>query len=326
MLKLFKSYNPYAAILIALLAIFFKLGAFMTAMSIHTEPFQFVWLHLSNYFNSVFGAQSYVYFIFTILNIVGQAIFLNRIANNAHIFPKNTYLPAMTYVLLTSLMLKWNMISAGLIGNWFMLGMLHNLLELYLDNAPRKKLFNLGLMTSLATLLSVSFSPLILFIVIAVLVLRTFNITELFIILLGLIMPYYFVSSYLFLTDQWRLIPELFNYRLFSLPLFTLSLPEIIGYSVMGVLFITGLFLVNNQAQRMLFQVKKMWGVILLMSIFSIVTAIFTIMFGYQNAILMVIPISLYITQIWFVHKPKWVASFIAFLLVAAIVFNQWFI
>ncbi len=88
MLNLFRSYNPYSVIALFFVAIFLKL-----AILIHLEmPYvigesQVLWLKLAGFLKVILGGSSFLITFFALVNLFGQAIFLNRIANRHHLFP-----------------------------------------------------------------------------------------------------------------------------------------------------------------------------------------------------------------------------------------------
>ncbi len=122
-------------------------------MPYHVAESQYVWLKLSAFISSALGNSAFLLTFFVIINLFGQALYLNRIANTHHLFPKASYLPAMGYVLITSLFKDWNYLSAALISNWLVLAMLSGMLQLYASPDARKQIFNIGCYISLAAML-----------------------------------------------------------------------------------------------------------------------------------------------------------------------------
>ncbi|MCY1385072.1 hypothetical protein D9M69_734060 [compost metagenome] len=76
---------------------------------------------------------------------------------------------------------------------------------------------------------------------------------------------------------------------------------------------------------RMLFQIKKMWWINIIFLFVSILSTIPIFTLGNEIWIVTLLPATLFISNIWFLKKPKWFAESLNFLLLAVIIYLQWF-
>ncbi len=326
MLNLFRSYNPYSVIALFLVAIFLKL-----AILIHPEmPYaigesQIIWLKLSAFLATLLGGSSFLITFFAIVNVFGQAIFLNRIANRHHLFPKATYLPALTYILITSLFKDWNYLSAALVSNWLLLAMLSAMLQLYAAADARKQIFNIGCFISLTAMLVFPNIVFVLLLLLALGILRPFKIAEWTVGLLGIITPFYFLTGILYLTDNMALLKRMVSIG-FSLPRHIAN-PEVVltVLSLVLVFLVIGILYLNYFMSRMLFQNKKWWWVVIAAFLISIVAGMFTVAQGYNQWMALLIPASFIIANTWFGERKRWITTIFFYLFVAVVIFAQWY-
>jgi hypothetical protein len=306
-------------------AIFLKL-AILThpEMVLATNQSQIIWLKLSGVLETVLGRSPFLITFFAVVNLFGQAIFVNRIANRHHLYPKATYLPALTYILVTSLFEDWNYLSAALISNWLLLAMLSAMLQLYSAGDVRKQIFNIGCFISITAMLVFPNIIFIALLLLSLAILRPFKVAEWLVGLLGLLTPFYFLAGILYLTNDLVLLKRMVSIG-FSIPKH-IEQPELmtICFSMIGLMLIVGIFYLNNFMGRMLFQNKKWWWVVIASFVISIVAGIFTVSKGYNQWMAVLIPTSFLIANAWFEERRKWITTIFFYLFVAVIIFAQW--
>jgi hypothetical protein len=325
-LQIFKNYSPYAVMMLFIATILLKLGVIL-----HPEPIfvasqsQIIWQKIADFLHSILGGSSFLITFFAVLNLFGQSIFLNKIANDHHLFPKSTYLPAITYLMVTSLFKEWNYLSGALINNWLVLAILSGVLKLYATEDARKHIFNIGCFISLSSFIIFPSFLYIILLLIALAVLRPFKVSEWMVGLLGLLTPYYFLVGILYLTDSLPLLQKVLAID-FSLTKPTSNIEVIATAAVFFVIILViGTFYLNYYMDRMLFQYKKWWWVTLCCFIISIVIGMFTLAKSY-NQWMMILPVaSLMIANTWFEERKNWFKLVCFYLFIAIIIFTQWY-
>ena len=88
-----------------------------------------------------------LYSILTFLLLFSQATLFNRIFNHHKVLPKPTYLPGMSYILITSLLPDWDHFSAPLLINTIMIWVWYRMMDLYNSQRPGTAIFNIGIWT-----------------------------------------------------------------------------------------------------------------------------------------------------------------------------------
>jgi len=192
-----------------------------------------------------------------------QAIFLNSFINNQRMLSKATFFPGMAYLLITSLFPEWNYFSAPLLVNTIVLFILTSLFGIYNKQSVKGTVFNIGLGLGIASYIFFPTITFVVWVLLALAVMRPFRLNEWVICLVGIITPYYFYAIYLFFVGDlsWKTV----------LPYFSVSLPTLkqsiwlAGSTFLLVIpFLTGGYFIQDNLRRMLIQVRKGWSLLLL--------------------------------------------------------------
>jgi hypothetical protein len=218
-----------------------------------------------------------------------QAILLTRFINNQRMMSRANYFPGMAYLLVTSLFPEWNYFSAPLIVNTFLLLILVALFSVYNQNDARGRVFNIGLLLGIAAFVFFPAVTFIIWILLALMVMRPFRLNEWALCILGLTTPFYFYAIYLFITGEWsweRIIPH-----------FSVSMPFVqqsawlAGSTFLLVVpFLTGGYYVQDNLRKMLIQVRKGWSLLLLYLVGAFLLPFMNNSGNFENWVIMVIP------------------------------------
>lgn len=322
MLKLFKTTNPYAVIALLILSLFLKLGYLIHAPEIVSFQDQLLWSEFSNGFHFVFGESPFFMTFIAIINLFLQSLFFNKISRYFKLFPHDSYLPAYSYILATSLIPAMNEWSSFLFSNWLLLLTLYYSLKLYNKEKVASNLFNMGALVGLLTILIFPYIVLILLLYIALGILRPFKIKEWFILLVGFLTPIYFLLSFLFLTDRSLLLLEMIPFDFQFSPILQVK-QSILSLSVLAILLFLGFIYLSKHSNRMLMQVKKSWNVIFIgffVTLFIGFFAVWDDFYAWYPALLF---FSFIFTNLWFENK-KWISMVINYTLIMVILVIQW--
>jgi len=264
-------------------------------------------------------------FLLYMLLLFVQALRFNYVMNDLRMFQHANSLTAMAYVMFASLLPQWHTVSPALIANIFIIWIYSLILKLYNNKNPRSLLYNIGLITGLSI---VCYHPLILMLVIvffAVIVIRPFSLTEIFVLLMGFLTPVYFLGTYLFMTDQWddliRYLPS-WNFRW---PILEKDYKLLITLILFIISFLTGIFVWERNNRRMLIQSRKNWGVLLLLFVLFLPVPLVHYEQSINTMMLWIAPLAAFVANA-FLYPRKTIFPLILFwLTVAVAVYNNWF-
>jgi hypothetical protein len=231
----------------------------------------------------------YPFFAFTLLLL--QAIVLTRFINTQRMMSKPNYLPGMAYLLITSLMPEWNFFSAPLLINTILLFVLSSLFKIYNQQNAKGTIFNIGVALGIAGFLFVSSLTFIIWVLLALAVMRPFRLNEWVLCILGITTPFYFYSIYIFVNGEWSwnaLVPHI-----------SVGIPDIkqsawLAGSVFLLMipFLAGGYYVQDNLRRMLIHVRKGWSLLLLYLLASLLLPFINNSDTFENWVMAMIPMA----------------------------------
>ena len=255
--------------------------------------------------------------------ILSQAIRLNIFLSNFKMFQQISYIPAFTYIILTAMFPYWDVISAGLIANSLVIWILVKLLRLYEQSQPKTLEFNIGLIVGISIILHEPIAILIAVVLFALLIIRPFKLAEWLVLIMGILLPFYFIFTYVFLTgninDFRQFLPKLD----WKNPLVQPSFNIILALIVMGVQLIAGFFYWNEQQTRFIIQVRKYWGVLFLLLILTFFQPILFSVQGLYASAIAIAPLASFISFAYATPKRLIIPNLLFWAAAAVIVYNH---
>ncbi|HEX5154528.1 MAG TPA: DUF6427 family protein [Parafilimonas sp.] len=320
MVSFFKDKSAVAVFWLVLVCFGLHVHSLVTPPQVTISPadgfFYYVLNPLRNA-DTYFASLLYVFIIFVL------ALQLNFVLNSLHMFPRPSFTPALAFVLLSALLPAFNDISSALFACNFVIWILYQACKLYAAPNAKTSIFNLGLLAGLSVVLYYPSLPLILIIIIALAIIRPFNLNEWFVLFFGAITPAYFLIIYLFLTDKFSLLPlPRAVFDLVKLPLQPFSI--ITSLIVAALVIIWGIFSVKNSRGNVLIQVRKSWAVFFA-SLLLFIPVVFFMNGAYPSVLLLAaIPAACY-TGFAFAGNRNIVPVVFFWVLAGLAVYNNWF-
>lgn len=320
MVSLFKDRSAVSVFWLIIICFGLHIYSLVHPPQIITTPADGFFYYLINPFKNTdpyFTSLLYVLMIFLL------ALQLNFVLNILRMFPKPSYTAALAFILFSTLLPAFNVINAALFACNLFIWILYQACRLYAAPNAKTSIYNFGLLTGLCVILYFPAAPLIIIAFIALTIIRPFRANEWFVLFFGIITPAYFVTAYLFLTNQFNLLPapqQLFD--LTKLPLQPLFI--IIALAVAAMATIWGIISVQNSGKNVLIQVRKSWSVFLI-SLLFITPVIFFIKDVYPAVLLLAaIPAASYAGFVFANNRNIFPVIFF-WALIALAIYNNWF-
>ena len=275
LLQLVRNHTPYTVILLAIFTLLIKLPALAIGIMPVALPNQVLYSWVLDALHHVIGAGGFGYTFIAVGMLFGQALYLTAIAGHQKLFGYKAYLPAFAYLIFTSLEPDYSHFSAPLLANWCILGALDMMMKLP-QLQPRKQLFNMGFLVALAALLQFPAIVLIFWFLMAMLLLRPFNLSEWMVGLLGCFTPLYFFCGILFLTNKLFLL-RLWARFGFSVPRHVVHPVHLMGVIVAAVILVScGIFALQAQMSKTAVSARRYWSAIGICTFTCIAAAVFS--------------------------------------------------
>lgn len=292
MIAIFKQKNPANVILLLVFGVLIKLPMFLEPhVPVVREEDGILFKAILRFLEPTGRDFPGIYPILAFALLYLQALLLNRFINNQRMISRPTYFAGMAYLLITSLFPEWNYFTPPLLVNTILLFVLTGLFNIYNQARAKGSIFNIGLGLGIASFVFFPSVTFIIWILLALMLMRPFRLNEWLICLLGLTTPFYFYAIYLFIDGSWSWTN--------ILPHFSISLPAIrqsawlAGSAFLLVVpFLAGGYYVQDSLRRMLIQVRKGWSLLLLFLLGAVFIPFVNSTGTFENWVLAAIPLA----------------------------------
>lgn len=292
MIGILKQKNPANLLLLLITGILIKLPMFRHPHAPIVRPSDgALYEGIIEFFSGFAKSSSIFYPILTFTLLFVQAFIITRFINNQRMMTKPNYLSGAAYLLITSLLPEWNYFSAPLLCNTIMLFVLSGLFGIYNKQNARGAIFNIGMALGIAAFLFISSLTFIIWVLLALAVMRPFRINEWLICILGVTTPFYFYAIYMVIVGN-------FNWQEFIPPVY-LSLPSLkqsawLAASVFFIMipFLIGGYYVQENLRRMLINIRKGWSLLLLYLLTALLLPFVNSSDTFENWIMAMVPMA----------------------------------
>lgn len=323
MIRLFSGNNPLNVLLLFFLGILLKLPFFLQPVIPHydaSDGFLYVWLLQA--FEPAGSVLPWLYPIVSFLLLFIQAVTFNGLINNQKLFPQPNLLPAFSFLLITSLVPDWNVLSPGLIINTVLVWAWPRMVGLYHNTHPKQNLYNLGFGFGICSFIYFPSVYYLLLLIVALALYRTFNISEWLVTLVGLLTPFYFVLVYFFVWDQWHLVETLLPPQHLLLPAVPFNSDFWITLSLVALPLLLGILLSGRFVVRMLVHARKSWSFMLVYLVISLLLPFINSHNGLMNFVLAAVPISFFHAGFYTAPRNKLYPEWLVWLSIMWVVIN----
>ena len=256
--------------------------------------------------------------------LVTQALRLNMVMQDLRMFSSVNYVPAMTYVLLSGLLMESNTITETLVSNSLTLWIFIKLSRLYNNPEPKTLLFNIGIIAGISILLFHPTAILIVVVLFALAVVRPFRIAEWLVLLLGVLLPYYFLLVFLYLNNQFALVGAYLPNISFGSPLHGLDKLYLINLGFTLFATLVGLYQLQSHVGRLVIQIRKNWGVMMVLLFTLILSPFLFSSLGTQVLLMGLVPLSATISNGYSNPKKLILPNLLFWTALGLIIINNW--
>ena len=256
--------------------------------------------------------------------ILLQAIRLNFILDEFRMFQRTAFTTAFSYILLSSIIPQWSNLTPALVANSLVIWIFLKLSRLYNNPSPKTLLFNTGLIVGLTVLAYHPTAILVLVVLFALAILRPFRLAEWLVLVIGIITPYYFLVSILFLKDKLyllhRFLPEPHFNTSFHHPdtWFWLSLSVVLLLVLVSFYY----WLPNNN--RMIIQIRKNWAVMIVMLLILLTVPFIFKNAGIESAVMILVPLAAFVSNAFLYPRRLLLPTVLFAAALVIVLHNNW--
>jgi hypothetical protein len=259
----------------------------------------------------------------TLVLLYTQALMINYLMNEYRMVAKASFLPAMSYLLITSLLPDWNYLSSPMLANTFIIWMIIYLFRLYNSANARAQVFNIGLIAGINSYIyfpSLSFAVCIL---LGLMILKPFRLNEILLFLLGGLTPYYFHGVYLFIVGRLN-FANFFPSISVEVPRVQSSIWLAASTMLLALPFFIGGYFVQKHLRKMLIQVRKNWSILLLYLLLAFFVPFINTDGSFNTWILITVPFAAFHACAYFYPVKRWLPLLLFFITIGYILFQQY--
>lgn len=321
MIAIFKQKSPGNVAVLLLFGLLLKLPLFLYPKNIAAHQIDgrlYQWLiSLLQPGN----AASYSIISFTLLYT--QALMVNYMVNEYRMITKATYLPAMAYILITSLLPEWNYLSSPMLANTFIIWMFIYLFKLYNLANARPQIYNIGLIAGITSYIYFPSAAFAICVLLGLMILKPFRLNEIILFILGGMTPYYFHAVYLFLFSQLNFV-NFFPHISVKVPVIKNSIWLAGSILLLTIPFLIGGYYVQVHLRRMLIQVRKNWSILLIYLLLAFFIPFINTDQSFHTWILVTVPFATFHACTYFYPTKRWLPLLLFFITIGYILYQQY--
>src|ERR1043165_3408461 len=140
-LQIVRANSPYTVIILSILTLVLKLQALAHPVFPVADVHHALFGYIVQILTHIFGKSSTAFTVLAIAITFAQAIYLMNIASRHRLYSKHSYVPAFTYIALSSLHPALGQFSVQLLLNWLLLGTLDAILHFTRRDEPNRTIF-----------------------------------------------------------------------------------------------------------------------------------------------------------------------------------------
>lgn len=261
-----------------------------------------------------------------ISTISGGAIYFNLLINRYDVLYKNSYLPSLMYVLLSSALIPVLEVHPLHFANLLLLRVMSSIFSFFKKERASRQLFNAGFLVSVITLLYLPTWPLLLFVLFALALMRTFQLREWLIVLVGMILPFFYLAAWWFpdtlLSELYALREYLRYYTIPGWVKFPLHIYWLAGYLLL--LLILALLRLRSHYYKNIVRTRMYQQTVLLLLLFAAGLPYLMEKCRPANFLLLIIPMAIVLAYYFISSKRRsWLYELMVWALLGLIIWNH---
>lgn len=315
MIRLFKNSHPIAILLLVIIAAIpyysITTSGWHTTLLLDNKLFLLNSLEITGVF---FEKPIFLNLLASTAIVVIESLLFNKIINDQKIFDRPGFLPALCYVLMSSLV-PLHYQSYMLSINGMLLLSILNILSVYKKEKVNNSILIAYFFTGAITCFSMSYLPLCIWLFISLIIMRPTSLREIMLALTGLVLPFYFLVSILYLSSN------LSQSTIFQQIKFSITFPQLDILSWVKIAFfllmpLIGIFLSNRMVGKMLIQGRKTYTVMFILFICAVLINFISLVNFPFTLYLLVIPSGFLITPLFLSSKKVFWSNLLLMLLI----------
>lgn len=324
MIRFFKSPQPAALFSIPLIVILLwaeRFISFPVSADTYSMP---LWSMLEKFFLQM---PSWLNLLIFMVLISFEAIYFNLMVNKHEVLYKNSYLPALFFVLIVSATPEFVSIHPIHFVNLILLRIFDKIFALHKQNKATVAVFDCGFLTGIAVLLYLPAVPIIFLLMFSLSILRPFQIKEWLVLIIGYTVPFLFTSVLKFwnhgLSEFWTGF-----FIRFKEPAKMLLMPESFPLSflfgVIAFLLLLSWLRLRANYYKNIIRIRTYQQILFFAFLLGFLSIYLSKNLSWIHFLILTIPVALWLSYFFVSQKKKmWMVEGLLLILIIAIVWNH---
>lgn len=315
MIRLFKNSHPLSILLLVIIAAIpyysVTTSGWHTTLLVDNKLFLLNFLEITG---SFFEKPVVLNLLASTAIVVIESLLFNKIINDQKILDRPGFLPALSYVLMSSLV-PLHYQSYMLTINGMLLLSISNILSVYKKQKVNDSILIAYFFVGVITCFSTSYLPLCIWLFISMFIMRPTSLREIMLAIIGLILPLYFLVSILYLSSK---LSQTTNFQQIK---FSMTFPQLDILSWVKIAFFLLMPLIGilgsiRTVGKMLIQGRKTYTVMFVLFICVVLINLISLANFPFTLYLLVIPSGFLITPLFLSSKKIFWPNLLLLLLI----------
>lgn len=326
MIHQFRNFTPLNLIFLAPFAIVMCLGAFANLPpELRPTLFEPAILNLIGNFHEQL-ISPHVNVILSVVLTFLQAMYLNKVVNKYNLLGKSSFLPALIYVSLASMLTPFLILSPTLVCNFLLIGMIDKLLGIYYQMDNKAALFDLGIIIGVGTLFYFPFIAMLPILWISLLIFKPFNWREWLSGLIGfstiyfiLFIIYFWFGRQAEFHNIWLPLTQLHTSSL------SLDFHDYLALIIPTIILLLFIIELRKSFFRSIVHMRKSFQLLFYIFILGVASFYLNHTLQVYHFLLCVPPVSIYMSYYFNTAKIRWLYEGLFALMILGFIYFQWF-
>jgi hypothetical protein len=324
MINTFRSFNPLNIFWLIVILILLRMGY------VYTAPTKIEFTFVEPFARLLFPV-AYEYALPPLLNVflaavivLIQALLLNHLCSYYNLLGKQSFLPAVMYIVVSSLFIPFLRLSSPLICNFLVIAMLYKLLSLYKGDDAKSATYDMGMIVALGSLIYLPFIYFFLIIWIALILFKPFNWREWVAGIMGYATIFFFLAVFYYMNNR------LEQFYTIWLPL-TTRFPDRININYYNYLVLIPVIMIlvlcflkiRENFFRSYVQIRKSYQLLFVVFLIAGLSFYVKAQFQLSHFLLCAIPAAVFFSYYFLYATKRWLYESLFFILLIGIIYFQ---
>lgn len=263
------------------------------------------------------------------LLFTSQALHINHVINKHEVLYKQSWLPALMFIIIAGLFPPFLWIHPILFVNSLLIFVFDKLFSLYKHPTPLALAFDGAFLLSLSALFYLPTIFLFLFYILCIIILRPFSWRLWSVSFMGLILPFFFAFFYYFWNNElmsfyeWVFVSGI-KRQIDLTHIFNVK--YILSVVIVGILFILSLLKLQTNYFKNVTKSRLIQQLLVLLIPIGILSVLFSRDESLYRYSIIVLPVSIYLAYYFLSGKKRWVMELMFLILCAGWIYNYFVI